>query len=98
MSRKAVTSLSSPVVAWHLLYLESFNSRAEVTALSAALAWLIERHSGVLANAASRALRALAVLASLAAESQSPAERVAWLPQPPRYRLDKAPVPLRFYY
>lgn len=74
--KKLFLCLAAPVVAWHLLYLERFNRRAEVTTLSAAYAWLIERHSSVLAISVSRALRFLAALASLAAESQSPVESV----------------------
>lgn len=94
--KKLLLRSVAPVVAWHLLYLESFNWRAEVTMLPAAHTWLIERHSSVLANSASPALCFLAALASLAAEFQIPVERVARIPQKPRYCLDKTPVPLRF--
>lgn len=89
--KKPFLCSAATVVAWHLLYLERFNWWAEVTALSAAYAQLIERHSGVLASSASWALCFLAALASLAAESQSPMETVASIPQKPRYWLDKAP-------
>lgn len=56
------------------------------------------RGTAVLANSASWALQFLAALASLAAESQSPVERVAQIPQKPTYWLDKAPLQLRFLY
>lgn len=54
------------------------------------------RGIAVLANSASLALRFLAALAPLAAEFQSPVERVAHIPQKPGYWLDEAPVLLRF--